>query len=252
MSESGEGPGYKRVVLKLSGQALAGAAGVGIDPKVVISVARQIKDAAALGCEVTVVVGGGNLWRGREGYSRGMDRATADYMGMLATVINALALQDALEKLEVETRVQTAIEMKEIAEPYIRRRAIRHLEKGRVVIFAAGTGNPFFSTDTAAALRAAEIEADLILMAKQGTDGVYDRDPNTARGARRYEELDYLEVLNQGLGVMDSTATSLCMDNSIPILVFDLNREGNIVRAVKGEKIGTLVRGDERDRGNTG
>jgi uridylate kinase len=223
---------------------------VGIAPDVVFSVARQIREVVHLGCQVTVVVGGGNLWRGREGSSRGMDRATADYMGMLATVINALALQDALEKLGVETRVQTAIEMKEVAEPYIRRRAIRHLEKGRVVIFAGGTGNPFFSTDTAAALRAAEIEADLILMAKQGTDGVYDRDPNRTAEAVRYDELGYLEVLNRGLGVMDATATSLCMDNSIPILVFDLNKEGNIVRAVTGERIGTLVRGDERDRGD--
>jgi len=173
-----------------------------------------------------------------------MDRATADYMGMLATVINALALQDALEKIGVDSRVQTAIEMKEVAEPYIRRRAIRHLEKGRVVIFAAGTGNPYFSTDTTAALRAAEIEADLILMAKQGTDGVYDRDPNRYPEAKKYDELTYLEVLNRGLGVMDATATSLCMDNAIPILVFDLAREGNIVRAVAGERIGTLVRGE--------
>jgi uridylate kinase len=238
------GPAYRRVVLKLSGQALAGSVGVGIDPEVVASVAHQIRDVVRLGAQVTVVVGGGNLWRGREGAARGMDRATADYMGMLATVINALALQDALEKLGAESRVQTAIEMKAIAEPYIRRRAIRHLEKGRVVIFAAGTGNPFFSTDTAAALRAAEIEADLILMAKQGTDGVYDRDPNLSPGARKYDELDYMEVLNLGLGVMDATATSLCMDNNIPILVFDLARQGNIAKAVAGERIGTLVRGD--------
>ncbi len=237
-------PAYRRVVLKLSGQALAGGLGTGVDPEVVASVARQVRDALRLGCQVAIVVGGGNLWRGREGASRGMDRATADYMGMLATVINALALQDALEKIGVDSRVQTAIEMKAIAEPYIRRRAIRHLEKGRVVIFAAGTGNPFFSTDTAAALRAAEIEADLILMAKQGTDGVYDRDPNRHPGARKYDELEYMEVLNLGLGVMDATATSLCMDNSIPILVFDLGREGNIVRAVAGERIGTLVRGE--------
>ncbi len=240
----GGDPTYRRVVLKLSGQALAGRAGIGIDPAVVTSVAGQIKSAVAVGTQVGVVVGGGNLWRGREGASRGMDRATADYMGMLATVINALALQDALEKLGVDSRVQTAIEMKEVAEPYIRRRAIRHLEKGRVVIFAAGTGNPYFSTDTTAALRAAEVEADLILMAKQGTDGVYDRDPNRFPGAKKYEELGYLEVLNQGLGVMDATATSLCMDNNIPILVFDLAREGNIVRAVSGERIGTLVRGE--------
>lgn len=238
------GPVYRRVVLKLSGQALAGRAGIGIDPETVSSVAGQIRDAVNLGSQVAIVVGGGNLWRGREGASRGMDRATADYMGMLATVINALALQDALEKLGVDSRVQTAIEMKEVAEPYIRRRAIRHLEKGRVVVFAAGTGNPFFSTDTTAALRAAEIEADLILMAKQGTDGVYDRDPNRQEGARKYDHLTYMDVLNQGLGVMDATATSLCMDNSIPILVFDLNQAGNIVRAVAGKKIGTLVRGE--------
>lgn len=237
-------PAYRRVVLKLSGQALAGRLGVGIDPEVVASIAWQVRDAVRLGSQVAIVVGGGNLWRGREGASRGMDRATADYIGMLATVMNALALQDALEKLQVESRVQTAIEMREVAEPYIRRRAIRHLEKGRVVIFAAGTGNPFFSTDTAAALRAAEIEADLILMAKQGTDGVYDRDPNRWPDARKYDELDYMEVLSRGLGVMDATATSLCMDNGIPILVFDLGREGNIVRAVAGDKIGTLVRGE--------
>jgi uridylate kinase len=242
---SGGKPVYHRVVLKLSGQALAGQAGVGIDPEVVASVAGQIKEAVSLGSQVAIVVGGGNLWRGREGASRGMDRATADYMGMLATVINALALQDALEKLGVDSRVQTAIEMKEIAEPYIRRRAIRHLEKGRVVIFAAGTGNPFFSTDTTAALRAAEVEADLILMAKQGTDGVYDRDPNLHPEARRYDQLSYMDVLNKGLGVMDATASSLCMDNSIPILVFDLSQAGNIVRAVAGERIGTLVRGDD-------
>ena len=240
---AGAPPVYRRVLLKLSGQAMAGESGTGIDPEVVTSIAGQIGDAVGLGTQVAVVVGGGNLWRGREGASRGMDRATADYMGMLATVINALALQDALEKLSVASRVQTAIEMKEIAEPYIRRRAMRHLEKGRVVIFAAGTGNPFFSTDTAAALRAAEIEADLILMAKQGTDGVYDRDPNRVAGAKKYEELGYLEVLNRGLGVMDATATSLCMDNHIPILVFDLAQKGNIVRAVAGERIGTLVRG---------
>jgi len=247
MTGSTGGPAYSRIVLKLSGAALAGRAGMGIDPEVVSSVATEIRDAVGLGCEVAVVVGGGNLWRGREGYSRGMDRATADYMGMLATVINGLALQDALEKLGVETRVQTAIEMKEIAEPYIRRRAIRHLDKGRVVIFAAGTGNPFFSTDTAAALRAAEIEADLILMAKQGTDGVYDRDPNRESGAVKYEKIEYMEVLSRGLGVMDATATSLCMDNSIPILVFDLDKKGNIVRVVSGERIGTLVRGEPEE-----
>jgi uridylate kinase len=236
-------PRYKRVVLKLSGEALAGSQGYGIDPDVVKSIARQIDELVRMGVQVAVVVGGGNIWRGVAGSAKGMDRATADYMGMLATVINSLALQDALEKQGVNTRVQTAIEMREVAEPYIRRRAIRHLEKGRVVIFAAGTGNPYFSTDTTAALRAAEIEADVILMAKR-VNGVYDSDPLKNPNARRYERLTYIELLNKGLAVMDSTATSLCMDNRIPLVVFNLNQEGNIKRAVLGENVGTYVGGE--------
>ena len=234
---------YKRVVFKLSGEAMAGDKGFGIDPEVVYSLGQQIKEVAKLGIEVAIVNGGGNIWRGLSGSNKGMDRATADYMGMLATIINSLALQDALENLGVPTRVQTAIEMRQIAEPYIRRRAIRHMEKGRVVIFAAGTGNPYFSTDTTAALRAAEIEADVILMAKKGVDGVYDSDPAKNPAAKMFEELDYLEVIQRKLSVMDSTAISLCMDNNIPILVFNINKPGNIVRAAAGEKIGTLVGG---------
>lgn len=235
---------FRRVILKLSGEALAGAKGYGIDPLIVDSVARQIKDTVAHGLQVAVVVGGGNIWRGLSGSSGGMDRATADYMGMLATVINSLALQDALEQCEVDTRVQTAIEMRQIAEPYIRRRAIRHLEKGRVVIFAAGTGNPYFSTDTTAALRAAEIEADVILMAKKNVDGVYDSDPQINPQATKYDELQYLEVIQKGLGVMDTTATSLCMDNKIPIIVFGIDEPGNIVKAALGHPIGTVVGGN--------
>ncbi|MDD3852967.1 MAG: UMP kinase [Syntrophomonadaceae bacterium] len=237
-----DNPKYKRIVLKLSGEALAGTQGSGIDHNILTSIARQIVEVANTGVQVGIVVGGGNIWRGVAGSAKGMDRATADYMGMLATVINALALQDALEKEEMGTRVMSAIEMKEVAEPYIRRRAIRHLEKGRVVIFAAGTGNPYFSTDTAAALRSAEIEAEAILMAKK-VDGVYDSDPVINPNAVKYERLSYIEVLNQGLGVMDSTATSLCMDNGIPIIVFDLTREGNILKAVMGDNIGTYVGG---------
>jgi uridylate kinase len=233
-------PIYRRLVLKISGEALAGEKGFGIDQSILNSIADQIKEVHELNIEVAIVVGGGNIWRGRN--SKQMDRATADYMGMLATVINALALQDALENRNVQTRVQTAIEMKEVAEPYIRRRAIRHLEKGRVVIFAAGTGNPFFSTDTTAALRAAEIEAEVILLAKK-VDGVYDSDPVENPNARKFEKLDYIDVLKRGLGVMDSTATSLCMDNSIPIIVFGINTPGNIKRVVFGENIGTYVRG---------
>jgi uridylate kinase len=194
-----------------------------------------------MGVEPAVVVGGGNIWRGLQGAMRGMDRATSDYMGMLATVINALAMQDAIEQHGVPTRLQTAIEMREVAEPYIRRRAIRHLEKKRVVIFAAGTGNPYFSTDTAAALRAAEIEAEVILMAKEGTDGVYDSDPNTNPNARRFEKIPYIEILKRDLKVMDATATSLCMDNAIPMIVFDISVPGNIRRAVLGDNIGTYV-----------
>ncbi|NLL30563.1 MAG: UMP kinase [Clostridiales bacterium] len=229
---------YKRVILKISGEALAGKNGFGFDFDVVKRIALEIKELIAMNLEVGLVVGGGNIWRGRSG--EGMDRAQADYMGMLATCINALALQDSLEQNGVKTRVQTAIEMREIAEPFIRRRAVRHFEKGRVVIFAAGTGNPYFSTDTTAALRAAEIEADVILLAKK-VDGVYDKDPNKYSDAKKYDTLNYIEVLDQGLQVMDSTATSLCMDNNIPILVFGLDTPGNIIRAVSGEKIGTLV-----------
>ncbi|MCL5046940.1 MAG: UMP kinase [Actinobacteria bacterium] len=237
-------PRFRRVVLKLSGEALAGDQKYGISPEVVDAIARQIKEIRALGVDLALVVGGGNIWRGKAGYTKGMDRATADYMGMLATVINALALQDAIEHHGVDTRVQTAIEMRSIAEPYIRRRAIRHLEKGRVVIFAAGTGNPYFSTDTTAALRAAEIEADAILMAKQGVDGVYDSDPRVNSGAMKFDQISYLDVLNRGLGVMDSTSVSLCMDNGIPILVFDMNVYGNILRVIMGDEIGTYVGGE--------
>ena len=234
---------YKRVVLKLSGESLAGDQGFGINPAVVESIALQIKAIRAQNIDVAAVVGGGNIWRGLAGSSNGMDRATADYMGMLATVMNALALQDALEKLNVDTRVQSAIEMRQMAESYIRRRAIRHLEKGRVVIFAAGTGNPYFSTDTTAALRAAEIEADVILMAKKNADGVYDSDPKFNPDAKKFLELDHMEVLKRGLAVMDSTAISLCMDNKIPIVVFSIDEPGNILKAALGEKIGTVVGG---------
>ncbi|MDD3653059.1 MAG: UMP kinase [Desulfotomaculaceae bacterium] len=239
-------PKYWRVVLKLSGEALAGSLGYGIDPDMVNTIARQIKGVMEYRVQLAVVVGGGNIWRGIAGSTKGMDRATADYMGMLATVMNSLALQDALEKHGVDTRTQTAIEMKEVAEPYIRRRAIRHMEKDRVVIFAAGTGNPYFSTDTAAALRAVEIEAQIILMAKQ-VDGVYDSDPLKNPDAKKFDELTYIDMLNRGLGVMDSTAASLCMDNRIPLIVFDLNNEGNIKRAIFGEKIGTYIGGDFND-----
>ncbi|MFT9494976.1 UMP kinase [Anaerosolibacter sp.] len=232
-------PKYKRVILKLSGEALAGDQGFGLNEKTIDSIASQVKEIFDLGVEVSIVVGGGNFWRGRSG--KGMDRTTADYMGMLATVINALALQDALESMDVLTRVQTAIEMRQIAEPYIRRKAVRHLEKGRVVIFAAGTGNPYFSTDTTAALRAAEIEAEVILLAKK-VDGVYDSDPRIHPNAQKFEELTYIDVLNKGLGVMDSTATSLCMDNKIPIVVFGLDEPQNIKKVISGEKIGTIVR----------
>ncbi|HBX23784.1 MAG TPA: UMP kinase [Desulfotomaculum sp.] len=241
---------YKRLILKLSGEALAGSKGYGIDPEVVYSIAVQIKEVVEIGAQISIVVGGGNIWRGVAGSTKGMDRATADYMGMLATVINSLALQDALSKHDVDTRVQTAIEMREVAEPYIRRRAIRHLEKGRVVIFAAGTGNPYFSTDTTAALRAAEIEAEIILMAKQ-VDGVYDSDPMKNSNAKKFSTLSYIDVLNMGLGVMDSTATSLCMDNRIPLLVFNLNDRGNIRRAVMGENVGTYVGGDNNGKSST-
>ena len=229
---------YKRVMLKISGEALSGANGFGFDFDTVSRIAKEVKEIVDMGIEVGLVVGGGNIWRGRSG--EGMDRTTADHMGMLATCINALALQDALEGIGVKTRVQTAIEMKEIAEPFIRRRAVRHLEKGRVVIFGAGSGNPYFSTDTTAALRAAEIEADVILLAKN-VDGVYDKDPNKFADAKKYDTLTYMEVIEQGLQVMDTTATTLCMDNNIPILVFGLEGDGNIKRAMLGEKIGTIV-----------
>lgn len=236
-------PKYKRIVLKLSGEALAGNQGYGIDPSIVNSISSQIKELIELGVEVAVVVGAGNIWRGKTGSELGMDRANADYMGMLATVLNSLALQDSLETYGVQTRVQTSIEMRQVAEPYIRRRAMRHLEKGRVVIFAAGTGNPYFSTDTTAALRAAEIEADVILMGKNNVDGVYSADPKLDPNAVKYETLSYIDVLKDGLQVMDSTATSLCMDNHIPLIVFSLLEEGNIKRVVLGEHIGTVVGG---------
>ena len=235
-------PKYHRVVLKLSGEALAGDGGFGISPEVIQSVAHQISQVVAEGVQVAIVVGGGNIWRGVSASNQGMDRAHADYMGMLATVLNALALQDSLEQVGVVTRVQTSIEMRQVAEPYIRRRAIRHLDKGRVVIFAGGTGNPFFSTDTAAALRAAEIEADVILMAKNGVYGVYSADPLKDPTAVKYDTLNFMDVLSRSLGVMDATATSLCMDNDIPILVFSISKRENILRAVRGETIGTIVR----------
>lgn len=234
---------YQRIVLKLSGEALSGEQGYGIDPKVIQSIAEQVKEVAELDVEVAIVVGGGNIWRGKVGFEMGMDRATADYMGMLATIMNSLALQDALETIEIPTRVQTSIEMRQVAEPYIRRKAIRHLEKKRVVIFAAGTGNPYFSTDTTAALRAAEIEAEVILMAKNNVDGVYTDDPKLNKDATKYDILSYMDMLNEGLGVMDSTASSLCMDNDIPLIVFSITEEGNIKRVVQGESIGTTIRG---------
>lgn len=233
---------YKRVVIKLSGEALAGDAGFGLSPDIIKSVAEEVKEVVDLGVEVAVVVGGGNIWRGKVGSEMGMERASADYMGMLATVMNSLALQDALEKLDIETRVQSSIVMTQVAEPYIRRKAVRHLEKKRVVIFAAGTGNPFFSTDTTAALRAAEINAEAILMAKNNVDGVYSADPKVDASAVKYDTLTYLDVIQQGLQVMDSTASTLCMDNDIPLVVFSFMEKGNIKRAVLGEKIGTVVR----------
>lgn len=231
---------YRRVVLKLSGEALAGEQSFGIAQEMLVSVARQVSEVQKMGVQMALVVGGGNIWRGIAGSSQGMDRATADYMGMLATVMNALALQDALEQHDIQTRVLSAIEMRQIAEPYIRRRAIRHMEKGRIVIFAAGTGNPYFSTDTTAALRAAEIEAEVILMAKK-VNGVYDSDPLKYPQAKKYTRLSYFEVLSKGLGVMDSTAASLCMDNNIPLIVFNINQNGNIIKALTGEPIGTYI-----------
>lgn len=233
-------PKYKRIVLKLSGEALAGSNTVGIDIDYVNLIAKQVKKIYDSGVETGIVVGGGNFWRGRD--ENNIDRATSDYMGMLGTVMNALALQDSLEKLGVITRVQTAIEMKQVAEPYIRRRAIRHLEKGRVVIFSAGVGNPYFSTDTAAALRAAEIDADVILLAKKGVDGIYDSDPNINPEAKKFDNLTYREILNKNLKIMDGTATTLCMDNNIPLQVFGIDEEDAMYKVVCGEDIGTNVK----------
>ncbi len=231
---------YKRVLLKLSGEALMGDQGFGIDPQIVLRIANEVKDVYSLGVQVAVVIGGGNIFRGIKASAEGFDRVTADHMGMLATVINALAIQDALEKMDVHTRVLSAIEMRQFAEPYIKRRAVRHLEKGRVVIFAAGTGNPYFSTDTTAALRAMEIKADVILKATK-VDGIYDADPVKVAGAKMYAEIAYMDVLTQGLAVMDTTAISLCMDNKVPIIVFNIKTKGNIRRVIEGEKIGSLV-----------
>ncbi|PYM93768.1 MAG: UMP kinase [Candidatus Rokuibacteriota bacterium] len=235
-------PAYRRIVLKLSGEALAGSQGYGIDPPVLDRVAAELREVVGLGVQVAIVIGGGNIFRGVAASAGGMDRATADYMGMLATIINALALQNALEKAGLQTRVLSAIEMRAVAEPYIRRRAIRHLEKGRIVIFAAGTGNPFFTTDTAGALRAIEIGADAIMKATK-VDGVYSADPTKVANAERFARMTYKDVLSRGLQVMDSTAISLCMDNGLPIIVFDLTRSGNIKRIVLGEAVGSIVAG---------
>jgi uridylate kinase len=234
-------PAFRRILLKLSGEALMGPLEYGADKDRIAAIAAQIKAVADRGVEVAVVVGGGNIYRGLKGAADGMDRATGDYMGMLATVLNALALQDALEKVGAVTRVQSAIDVSEVAEPYIRRRAMRHLEKGRIVIFAAGTGNPFFTTDTAAALRALEIHAEALLMAKNGVEGVYDADPATVPGAKFIAEITHREAIEQRLAVMDSTALSLCMDNSLPIHVFNMDDEANIDRIVSGERVGTVV-----------
>lgn len=234
---------YKRVVMKLSGEALAGDAGQGINPPEIRKVAEEIKEVHDLGVHIAIVVGGGNMWRGESGAQMGMERAQADYIGMLGTVMNALALQDNLESIGVPTRVQTAIEMRQVAEPYIRRKAMRHLEKGRIVIFAAGTGSPYFSTDTTSALRASEINADVILMAKNGVDGVYSADPRKDANAVKYDKLTHMEIINKGLQVMDTTASSLSMDNNIPLVVFNMNERGNIKKVVQGETIGTTVEG---------
>lgn len=231
---------YKRILLKLSGEALAGTQGTGINAAVINQIAADVKAAHDTGVQIGLVIGGGNIFRGVAASAQGMDRANSDYMGMLATCINALALQEALEKAKVPTRVQSAIEMSEIAEPYIRRRAIRHLEKGRIVIFAAGTGNPFFTTDTAASLRAMEINAEILMKATK-VDGIYDKDPTKHADAKKYDKISYIDVLKQGLQVMDSTAISLCMDNKLPIMTFDLAKTGNILKAVQGENIGTVV-----------
>ncbi len=240
-SASGRRPRYRRVLLKMSGQSLQGHGGFGIDQETVAYVANQIKGVRKMGVEIAVAVGGGNIWRGEQSTLSGIDRATADYMGMLATVINALALEGALERLEVETRVQSAITMSQIAESYIRDTAMEHLKKGRVVIFAAGTGNPYFTVDTAGALRALEVGAEVLLMAKNQVDGVYTDDPLTNPDARRYDRLSYIDALAQGLGVMDSTALSLCMDNHLPIIVFDLGNPTNLERLIEGDDIGTLI-----------
>jgi uridylate kinase len=237
-------PAFKRVLLKLSGEALMGSLEYGTDPDRVETIAAQVHDVTARGVEVALVVGAGNIYRGLQGAAAGMDRATADYMGMLATVLNALTLQDALEKRGAHTRVMSAISVMEVAEPYIRRRAIRHLEKGRVVIFAAGTGNPFFTTDTAAALRALEIHAEAILMAKHGVEGVYDADPSQVPDAKFLPEITHRQAIERGLRVMDSTALSLCMDNGLPIYVFNMGDESNVDRIIRGERVGTLVSSD--------
>jgi uridylate kinase len=236
-------PKYGRVLLKISGESLKGSASGSIDPTAVSYVAEQIAEVHSMGLELAIVVGGGNIWRGDDAERQGMDRATADYAGMLATVINALALQDALEQRGIDTRTQSALQMQAIAEPYIRRRAIRHLEKGRVVLFAAGTGNPFMTTDTASALRALEIGADVLLMAKNNVDGVYDSDPKHNPNAKRFGHLDYMDALNRRLQVMDSTAVSLCMDNKLPIVVFDIFEKGNMSRILSGDEVGTLISG---------
>ena len=236
-------PYYKRILLKLSGESLAGDQGYGIDPKTITTIANEVKEVVACGVELALVIGGGNIFRGLAASSKGMDRASADYMGMLATMINSLALQDALEKIGVDTRVQSAIAMQEVAEPYIRRRAVRHLEKGRVVIFGAGTGNPYFTTDTAASLRAMEIGANVILKGTK-VDGVYTADPKKDPNAVKFPRLTYIDVLKKGLQVMDATAISLCMDNSLPIIVFDVTTDGNVKKVVFGEEIGTIVKGE--------
>lgn len=234
---------YKRIILKVSGEALAGEKGTGINPEVIKHLAEEIKSVHDMGVEIGIVCGGGNMWRGETGANLGMERAQADYMGMLATIMNGLALQDGLENLGVPTRVQTSIEMRQIAEPYIRRKAVRHLEKGRVVIFGGGTGNPYFSTDTTAALRAAEINADVILMAKNGVDGVYSADPKLDANAVRFDEISYFDVLQKDLKIMDQTAITLCKDNNIDLCVFNMSEDGNIAKACNGDKIGTTISG---------
>jgi uridylate kinase len=241
-------PKYKRVLLKLSGEALIGEKSFGIDPKIVQYIAGELKDIKKSGVQVAIVIGGGNIFRGLEASAEGMERTTADYMGMLATVLNALALQNSLERVGMPTRVQSAIEMQQLAEPYIRRRAVRHLEKGRVVIFAAGTGNPYFTTDTAAALRAVEVEAEVILKATR-VEGVYSGDPEKDLKAKKYSEISYLDVLKKRLRIMDSTAISLCMDNRLPIIVFSLMGKGNIKKILEGKKVGTLVKGGDSHAG---